>query len=98
VINWRNLLKEWKEVKEKEKKSKIVALKKEELLREMKEEISKIWEKAKEPFFARFVIGSQKKMMTGLVKEWRIDKEEMIVVLIQEKLEREKVIQKKRKN
>ncbi len=93
----RELLKEWKEVIEKEKRKKLVRVSKEAILIAMKQTILEIWKKAGEPFYARFVIGPQKKMITGLVIEWTINGEEMKVKLIQERLENAKIVPKEEK-
>jgi hypothetical protein len=97
VLNWRELLKEWKEITKKEKKGEIVREdKKEFLLIAMKEAILNVWEKTNfEPFYARFVIRSR--MITGLVIEWKIDEDKMKIKLIQERLENDKIIPKKKK-
>jgi hypothetical protein len=95
-LNWRELLKEWKETTEKEKEKKIVRKGKDSLLIAMKEAILNVWEKTNnEPFYARFMIRSR--MITGLVIEWEIVEDEMRIKLIQETLENGKIVQKDEK-
>ena len=78
------------------KREKIVRKGKESLLIAMKEAILNVWEETNnEPFYARFVI--QSRMITGLVIEWEIVKDEMRIKLIQETLENGKIVPKEKK-
>jgi|YelNatPaOPRAMG01_1025707.scaffolds.fasta_scaffold99005_2 hypothetical protein len=96
MIQWEDLLRTWKTIAEKEKRGKRMELERKGILSETRKFIDQLWENAEGQFFyARFVVGEEKKMITGLVTEWMVDEEgRMLVKFAEEKLKNGRPIKK----